>query len=62
MSTTKQYEVCFTENNKEQEFIENIINVDIARNVAEIFKKIKETSNVRILEMSNFNRTIKFIL
>ncbi|MCB2294514.1 hypothetical protein LGK95_13450 [Clostridium algoriphilum] len=62
MSTTKQYEVCFTENNQEQWFTDYIINIETARIAAKSFERSNEKSNVRILEMSNFDRTIKFIL
>ena len=62
MSKRKQYEVWFTENNREQGFTDYIINIDTARIAADSLKKSKKRSNVRILEMSNFNNTIKFIL
>ena len=62
MITAKQYVVWFTENNHEQGFTDYIINIDTARIAARSFKKNKERSNIRILEMSNFNNTIKFIL
>jgi len=62
MEMTKQYEIWFTENNQEHEFTKDIVNIDIARIVAESFKKGKERSNVRILEISLFNNTIKFNL
>jgi hypothetical protein len=62
MSTTKQYEVWFTENNQDYSFTKDIANIDIARTVAESFKNTKERSNVRILEISIFNNTIRFNL
>jgi len=60
MSTTKKYEIWFTENNKIKGFPQDIFNIDLARIIAESFKNIKERSNVRILEISNFDNTIKF--
>ena len=62
MDTTKQYEIWFTENNQEYGFTKDIDNIDIARIVAESFKLGKKRSNVRILEISLFNNTIKFNL
>ena len=62
MKTTKQYEVCFTENNQEQWFTDYITNIETARIVAKGFERNNVRSNVRILEMSNFDRTLKFIL
>jgi hypothetical protein len=62
MITTKQYEVWFTENNQEHGFTDYIINIETARIAADSFKKSKERTNVRILEMSYFNNsTIRFL-
>ena len=60
MSLAKQYEVWFTENNEQHGFTKDIFNIDIARTVAKSFEKAKERSNVRILEISIFDNTIKF--
>jgi len=62
MDTTKQYEVWFKENNQEHGFTKDIVNIEIARIVAESFKNGKEISHVRILEISLFDNTIKFNL
>ena len=62
MDITKQYEVWFKEDNQEHEFTKDIVNIDIARIVAESFKKGKEISHVRILEISILDKTIKFNL
>lgn len=60
MRSNKQYEIWFTENNQIQGFSKDIFSIEMARIVAESFKRIKERSNVRILEMSNFDYTITF--
>ena len=62
MDTTKQYEVWFKENNQEHGFTKDIVNIEIARIVAESFKNGKEISHVRILEISIIDKTIKFNL
>jgi len=58
----KEYEVWFTEDNQEYGCSKDIDNIDMARTVAESFRTAKERSNVRILEISIFNNTIKFNL
>ena len=62
MLATKQYEVWFTEDNQEYGVTKDIDNIDIARAVAESFKSEKERSNIRILEISIFDSTIRFNL